>query len=133
MRSSNPPLHVFVEVVELELVGICIDELGNEDFYGFVGIHVGHLLGCIKFLLELGFEVFKSMNTCGVLGNPLNFLSCVYVWVMNHLGVVLGDAFGLFWSFWLDFGKKVRNQQIWAIFGVLCRSVGIPCSSVGPR
>ena len=68
MRSSNPPLHVFVEVVGLELVGICIDKLGNEDFYGFVGIHVGHLLGCMKFFHELGFKVFKSMNTCWVLG-----------------------------------------------------------------
>ena len=29
MRSSNPPLQVFVEVVVLELVGICIDEFGN--------------------------------------------------------------------------------------------------------
>ena len=29
MRSSNPPLHVFVEVVGLEHVGICIDKLGN--------------------------------------------------------------------------------------------------------
>ena len=36
--------------------------------YGFVGIHVGHLLGCMKFLIELGFKVFKSMNTCWVLG-----------------------------------------------------------------
>ena len=68
MRNCNPPLHVFMEVVGFELVGICIDKLGNEDFYGFVGIHVGHLLGCRKFLLELGFEVFKSMTTCWVLG-----------------------------------------------------------------
>ena len=68
MRSSNAPLHVFVEVVRLEPVGICIDKIGNEDFYGFVEIHVGHLLGCMKFLLKLGFEVFKSMNTCWVLG-----------------------------------------------------------------
>ena len=67
MRSSNPSLHVFVEVVGLELVGICIDKLGNEDFYGFVRIHVGHLLGCIKFFLKLGFEVFISINTCWVL------------------------------------------------------------------
>ena len=78
MRSSNPPLHVFVEVVGFELVGICIDKLGNDDFYGFVGIHVGHLLGCMKFLLELGFEVFMSMNTCWVLGilltSPLMFM-----------------------------------------------------------
>ena len=63
MRSSNPPLHEFVEVVGLELVGICIDKLGNKDFYGFVGIHIGNFLGCMKFLLERGFEVFKSMNT----------------------------------------------------------------------
>ena len=36
MRSSNPPLHVFVEVVGLKLVEICIDKLENEDFYGFM-------------------------------------------------------------------------------------------------
>ena len=59
---------MFVEVVGLELVGICIDKHGNKDFYGFVGIHVGHFLGRMKFLLELGFEMFKSMNTCLVLG-----------------------------------------------------------------
>ena len=59
MRSSNPPLHVFVEVVGMELVGICIDKLGNEDFYGFVGIHVGHLLGCMKFLLEQGLRCLR--------------------------------------------------------------------------
>ena len=29
MRSSNPPLQVFVEVVVLELVGICTDEFVN--------------------------------------------------------------------------------------------------------
>ena len=78
MRSSNPPLHVFVEVFGLELVGICIDKLGNEDFYGFVVIHVSHLLGCMKFLLELGFQVFKSRNTCWVLGilltSPIVFM-----------------------------------------------------------
>ena len=34
-----------MDVVGLELVGICIDKLGNEDLYGFVGIHVGHLIG----------------------------------------------------------------------------------------
>ena len=64
MRSPNPPLHVFVEVFGLELVGICIDKLRKENFYGLVGIHVGHLLRCMKFLLELGFKVFKIMNTC---------------------------------------------------------------------
>ena len=66
-------------------------------------------------------------------GNPLNLPSCVYVWVMNHLRVVFGDAFGLFWGFWSDFWKKGRNQQIWVIFGVLRHGVGIPRSSVGPR
>ena len=105
MRSSNPPLQVFVEVVGLELVGICIVKLGNEDFYGFMGIHVGHLLGCMKFLLELGFEVFKSEYLLGV-RNLLNFPSCVYVWVMNHLGVVFSDAFGLFWVFGWISGKR---------------------------
>ena len=39
--------------------------------------------------------------------NPLNFPSCVYVWVMNHLRIVFGDAFGLFWGFfcWI-YGKR---------------------------
>ena len=79
MRSSNPPLHVFMEVIGLELVEIRIDKLGNENFYGFVGIHVGHLLGCMKFLLELGFEVFKSMNTFWVLGILLtSFLAFMF-------------------------------------------------------
>ena len=36
---------------------------------------------------------------------------------MNHLGVVFGDDFGLFWGFWLDLWKKGRNQQIWEISG----------------
>ena len=80
MRNSNPPLHVFVEVVGLELVGICIDKLGNEDVYGFVGIHVGHLLRCMKFLLELGLEAFKNMNTCWVLG----------ILVISHLTFMFG-------------------------------------------
>ena len=79
MRSSNPPLHVFMEVIGLELVEIRIDKLGNGNFYGFVGIHVGHLLGCMKFLLELGFEVFKSMNTFWVLGILLtSFLAFMF-------------------------------------------------------
>ena len=37
--------------------------------------------------------------------NLLNSPSCVYVWVMNHLGVVFSDAFGLFWGFGWIFGK----------------------------
>ena len=39
----------------------------------------------------------------------------------------------VFFGFWLDFWKKGRNQQIWEIFGVLRRDVGIPRSRVGPR
>ena len=34
MRSYKPPLQVFVKVVGSELVGICIDKFGSEDFYG---------------------------------------------------------------------------------------------------
>ena len=37
--------------------------------------------------------------------NPLNFPSCVYVWVMNHLGVVFGDAFRFFGVFGWIYGK----------------------------
>ena len=29
MRSSNPPLQLFMEVVGLELMGICIDKFGK--------------------------------------------------------------------------------------------------------
>ena len=32
-------------------------------------------------------------------------------WVRTHLGVVFGDAFGLFLGFWLYFWKNGRNQQ----------------------
>ena len=103
MRNSNPPLHVFVEVVGLELVGICIDKFGNEDFYGFVGIHVGHLLGCMKFLLELGFKEFKSMNTCWVLGILLTS-SLVFMFGLRTIwelfSMMLLDYFGFFgWIF----------------------------------
>ena len=44
MRSSNPPLQVFVGVVGLELEGICIDKFGSENFYGFVENHAGYLI-----------------------------------------------------------------------------------------
>ena len=44
MRSSSPPLQVFVEVVGLKLVGICIDKFGSEDLYGFVENHVDYLI-----------------------------------------------------------------------------------------
>ena len=65
MRSSNPPLQVFVEVVVLELVGICIDNFGSEDFYRFVENHVGYLICVYEYLLGVR--------------NPLKFLYCVYV------------------------------------------------------
>ena len=38
-------------------------------------------------------------------------------WVRTCLGLVFGDAFGLFWGFWLDFWKNGRNQQNLAKFG----------------
>ena len=31
---------------------------------------------------------------------------------MNHLGVVFGDAFGLFWGFWLDFWRVGPRQAM---------------------
>ena len=66
--------------------------------------------------------------------NPLNFPSYVYVWVMNHLRVVVGDAFGLFWGFLVGFMEKKRMKSAnLGNFGVLCCGVGIPRNSVGPR
>ena len=56
---------MFVEVVGLELIGICIDKFGSEDFYGFVENHVGYLIWVYEYLLGVR--------------NPLNFPSCVYV------------------------------------------------------
>ena len=50
-------------------------------------------------------------------------------WLMNHLGVVLYDAFGILVGF-LEKGKKQANL---VNFGVLRRGVGIPGNSVGPR
>ena len=82
MRSSKPSLQVFLEVVGLELVGICIDKFGSEDFYGFVENHVDYLIWVYEYLLGVR--------------NPLNFPSCVYVWVMKHFGVVLGGFHGGF-------------------------------------
>ena len=32
-------------------------------------------------------------------------------WVRTHLRVVFGNAFRLFWGFWLDLWKNGRNQQ----------------------
>ena len=54
-------------------------------------------------------------------------------WVRTHLGVVFGDAFGLFWGFGWIYGKSDEISKIWANFRVLHHDVGIPRSSVGPR
>ena len=32
-------------------------------------------------------------------------------WIRTHLGVVFGEAFGLFWSFGLISGKNGRDKQ----------------------
>ena len=53
-----------------------------EHFYGFVQNHVGYLIWVHEYLLGVR--------------NPLNFPSCVYVWVMSHFGVVLGGFHGGF-------------------------------------
>ena len=65
MRSSNPSLQVFVEVVGLELIGICIDKFGCEDLHGFLDNHVGYLIWVYEYLLGVR--------------NPLNFPSGIYV------------------------------------------------------
>ena len=65
--------------------------------------------------------------------NSLNFTSCVYVWVMNPLGVVFDDAFRLFWGFLVGFLEKWTKSANLGKFGVLCRGVGIPRNSVSPR
>ena len=89
------------------------------NFYGFVENHAGYLIWVYEYLLGVR--------------NPLNFPSCVYVWVMNHLGVVVGDAFGLFWGFLVRFLEKGTNSANLGNFGVLRCGIGIPCSSVSPR
>ena len=61
MRSSNPPLQVFVEVVGLELVGIFINKFGSEDFYGFVKNHVGYLIWCMNLSWELGILLISPL------------------------------------------------------------------------
>ena len=38
-------------------------------------------------------------------------------WVRTHLGVVFGDAFGLFWGFWLDLWKCGQNEKNLGNFG----------------
>ena len=53
-------------------------------------------------------------------------------WVRTHLGVVFGDAFGVFEVFGCIFGKMDEMSKIWASSGVLRRSVVTLCSSVGP-
>ena len=38
-------------------------------------------------------------------------------WIRTHLGIVFGDACGLFWGFWLYLCKNGRNQQNLGNFG----------------
>ena len=52
---------MFVEVVGLELVGICIDKFGSENFYGFVENHVGYLIGCMNICWELGILLISPL------------------------------------------------------------------------
>ena len=47
-------------------------------------------------------------------------------WVRTHLRVVLGDVYGLFWVFELDFWKNGQMSKIWAFSGALRRGVGTP-------
>ena len=42
-------------------------------------------------------------------------------WVKTHLRVVLGDVYGLFWVFELDFWKNGQMSKIWAFLGALRR------------
>ena len=52
---------------------------------------------------------------------------------MNHLRVVFGDAFGLFWGFFVGFLEKRTKLANLGNFGVLRRDVGILRSIVSPR
>ena len=61
MRSSNPPLQVFVEVVGLEFVRICIDKFRSEDLYGFVENHVGYLIWVYEYLLGVGILLISPL------------------------------------------------------------------------
>ena len=54
-------------------------------------------------------------------------------WVRTHLGVVFGDACGLFWGFYWISRKKDEINKIWAHFKVLRHNVEMPRRSVGPR
>ena len=53
--------------------------------------------------------------------NPLNFPSCVYVWVMNHLRVVFGDVFLLFWVFGWIYGKMDKISKSGQFRGPMLR------------
>ena len=56
----------------------------------------------MKFLLELGFEVFKSMNTCWVLGILLTS-SLVFMFGL----LTIWELFSvMFLGFWLDLWEK---------------------------
>ena len=51
---------------------------------------------------------------------------------MNHLGVVFGDTFELFWVFGWISEKGTKSANL-GIFGVLRCGVGIPRSGVVER
>ena len=53
--------------------------------------------------------------------------------VRTHLGVVFGDACGLFWVFSWIYEQRDEINKIWANYKVLRYGVGIPRNSVGPR
>ena len=89
MRSSNSPLQVFVEVVGLELIGICIDKFGSEDFYGIVENHVGYLIWVYEYLLGVR--------------NPLNFPSC-----NTHFQYISFKPFQICGSILVHYGKPIN-------------------------
>ena len=64
--------------------------------------------------------------------NPLNFPSCVYVWIMNHLGVVFSDVFGLFRGFLVGFLEKYDEISKSRQFRGPTLGVGIPRNSISP-
>ena len=54
-------------------------------------------------------------------------------WVRTHLGVVFGDAFGVFKVFGWISRKMGEMSKIWASSGVLRHGVVTLCNSVGLR
>ena len=54
-------------------------------------------------------------------------------WVRTHLGVVFGDAFGLFWGFLVGFLEKGTKSANLGSFEVLRHGVRIPRNNIGPH